>query len=133
MMLIKNGRLVDPATGRDGKYDILIRAGKIAKVAANIEAPDEEVQIVDASGLVVAPGFVDVHVHFRDPGFTHKEDIFTGAAAAAAGGYTTVVLMANTKPCVDQIETLTYIIDRAAQTDIHVLTCANVTKGMQGK
>ena len=75
----------------------------------------------------------DVHVHFRDPGFTAKEDINTGAAAAAKGGVTTVVLMANTKPAVDSEETLHYILDKGAKTGIHVTTCANVTMGMQGK
>ena len=79
------------------------------------------------------PGFVDLHVHFRDPGFTAKEDINTGAAAAAKGGVTTVVLMANTKPAVDSEETLHYILDKGAKTGIHVTTCANVTMGMQGK
>ena len=88
---------------------------------------------INAEGLLVAPGLVDVHVHFRDPGFTAKEDINTGAAAAAKGGVTTVVLMANTKPTVDSEETLKYILDKGAKTGIHVTTCANVTMGMQGK
>lgn len=88
---------------------------------------------INAEGLLVAPGLVDVHVHFRDPGFTAKEDINTGAAAAAKGGVTTVVLMANTKPAVDSEETLHYILDKGAKTGIHVTTCANVTMGMQGK
>ena len=90
-------------------------------------------EVLDATGLVVAPGLVDVHVHFRDPGFTHKEDMFTGAAAAAKGGFTSVVLMANTKPCVDNEETLAYVISKGAETGIHVYTCANVTLGMKGR
>ena len=90
-------------------------------------------EVLDATGLVVAPGLVDVHVHFRDPGFTHKEDMFTGAAAAAKGGFTSVVLMANTKPCVDNEETLAYVISKGAETGIHVYTCANVTRGMKGR
>lgn len=89
--------------------------------------------MIDAEGLVAAPGLVDVHSHFRDPGFTYKEDIETGAKAAAKGGYTTVVLMANTKPCVDNEETLRYVIEKGKQTGIHVYTCATVTMGMQGK
>ena len=95
--------------------------------------PEEGMEVLDATGLVVAPGLVDVHVHFRDPGFTHKEDMFTGAAAAAKGGFTSVVLMANTKPCVDNEETLAYVISKGAETGIHVYTCANVTRGMKGR
>ena len=89
--------------------------------------------MLEASGLTAAPGFVDVHVHFRDPGLTYKEDILTGAAAAAAGGFTTVICMANTKPVVDNPETLSYVLEKGRETGIHVLSCACVTKGMQGK
>ena len=88
---------------------------------------------IDLNGQCVAPGLVDVHVHFRDPGFTHKEDIHTGAAAAARGGFTSVVLMANTKPAVDNVETLAYVLKKGEETGIHVYSCANVTKGLQGK
>lgn len=83
--------------------------------------------------MMVAPGLVDVHVHFRDPGFTYKEDIYSGARAAAKGGFTTVVLMANTKPTVDNKDTLEYVINRGKETDIHVLTCASITKELKGK
>lgn len=83
--------------------------------------------------MAVAPGLVDVHVHFRDPGLTYKEDILTGAHAAAAGGFTTVVCMANTKPVIDNAETLQYVLNKGKETGIHVLSCACVTKGMQGK
>ena len=96
----------------------------------NLESCEE---ILEAAGLVIAPGLVDVHVHFRDPGLTYKEDILTGAQAAAAGGFTTVVCMANTKPVIDNAETLTYVLDKGNETGIHVLSCACVTKGMQGK
>ena len=89
--------------------------------------------MIDAAGLVVAPGLVDTHVHFRDPGFTYKEDILSGAEAAKKGGYTQIVLMANTKPCVDQVETLQYVLDKGDQTGIHIHSCANVTKGMAGQ
>ena len=89
--------------------------------------------MLDGAGLTAAPGFVDVHVHFRDPGLTYKEDILTGAEAAAAGGYTTVICMANTKPVVDNPETLSYVLEKGRQTGVHVLSCACVTKDMAGK
>lgn len=124
--------MIDPKSGKEGNFDILIDGDKIVKIAEKIE-PKGKVTRINAEGLLVAPGLVDVHVHFRDPGFTAKEDINTGAAAAAKGGVTTVVLMANTKPTVDSEETLKYILDKGAKTGIHVTTCANVTMGMQGK
>ena len=89
--------------------------------------------MLDGAGLTAAPGFVDVHVHFRDPGLTYKEDILTGAEAAAAGGYTTVICMANTKPVVDNPETLSFVLEKGRQTGVHVLSCACVTKDMAGK
>ena len=133
MLLIKNGYVIDPESGREGRADILADGGVIVKIAEKIPVPAEECRVIDAKGLIAAPGLVDVHVHFREPGFTHKEDIVTGAAAAAKGGFTTVVLMANTKPAVDNPETLEYIRKRMFETGIHVYTCANVTMGMQGK
>lgn len=131
MILIKNGYLIDPKSGKEGNFDILTEGEKIVAIEKHIEAPDN-CQIIDAAGKVVAPGLVDVHVHFRDPGFTHKEDIYTGAKAAAKGGFTSVVLMANTKPTVDSEETLKYIIEKGKETDINVYTCANVTMEMKG-
>lgn len=133
MLLIQNGYMIDPKSGCEGKYDILISDGKIAKIEKDLAKPKGSCKVIDAEGLLVAPGLVDVHVHFREPGFTKKEDILTGAAAAAKGGFTTVVLMANTKPTVDNPETLQYVIKRGKETGIHVTTCANVTLGMQGK
>ena len=130
-MLIKNVRLVDPYTNFDAVTDILITDGKIAEINKNITSDDTD--IIDGTGLTAAPGLIDVHVHFRDPGFTHKEDIYTGAKAAAAGGYTTIVLMANTNPTVDNEETLSYIINKGKETDINIHTVANVTMGMKGK
>jgi dihydroorotase len=95
-LLIRGGRIVDPASGVDGRRDILIENGRIAAVAPRLEAA--EARVFDASGLVVAPGFIDIHVHLREPGQEHKETIRTGTRAAAAGGFTTVLAMPNTTP-----------------------------------
>lgn len=135
MLLIQNGYMIDPKSGREGHYDLLVNGTKIEKIGKlgrDFTKP-VKCKVLDAEGLVVAPGLVDVHVHFRDPGYTYKEDIASGARAAARGGFTTVVMMANTKPTIDSEETLRYVLEKAAQTDIHVLTCGNVTMGMQGK
>ena len=128
---IRGVKILDPLRETEKTGDILIRDGKIAAVG---ELPEEFGGLVlEASGLTAAPGFVDVHVHFRDPGLTYKEDILTGAAAAAAGGFTTVICMANTKPVLDNPEALSYVLEKGKETGIHVLSCACVTKGMQGK
>lgn len=137
MMLIENGMVIDPANGIKKQASILIKEGKIAKIIENQRELDA-LQInscdrINALGCIVAPGLVDVHVHFRDPGFTHKEDIETGAKAALRGGFTSVVLMANTNPVVDNAETLTYVLEKGKKTDLKVYTCATVTKGMSGK
>ena len=139
-MIIKNGRVIDPKSGFDGIADIIIKDGKIKKILKKAEASEVQEalsetgeEVIDASGLIVAPGLIDVHVHFRDPGLTYKEDIETGAAAAKAGGFTTVVMMGNTKPVIDNEETLRYVLEKGEQTGIHVLSAANITKGMKGK
>lgn len=131
MILIKNGRVIDPKREIDDVLDLIIDGSKIKKVG-KYQRSDEYDRIIEARGLVVAPGLVDVHVHFRDPGLTYKEDISTGAKAAAKGGFTTVVCMANTKPPIDQVETLDYVLAEGRKTDIHVLSAATVTKGMKG-
>jgi len=138
MLLIENGYMIDPKSGLEGNYDILTDGNRIIRIEEKLKDKlAEEVlhkcEMIDAAGMVVAPGLVDVHVHFRDPGFTYKEDIESGARAAAKGGFTTVVLMANTKPCVDNEETLSYILEKGRATGIHVETCANVTIGMKGE
>ena len=142
MLYIKGGRVVNPVTGYDGPADVAILGNTIVgagpdldieEVKARCDVSQADIQEIDASGFVVAPGLVDAHVHFRDPGFTYKEDIETGAAAAARGGFTTVVCMANTKPAVDNEETLRYIQEKGEKTGIHVLQTATVTKGMAGK
>lgn len=139
MLFIANAYVMNPAAGEEGYRDILIEGSRIVKMGENLydtmtkNGKTEELQIIDATGLVAAPGLVDVHVHFRDPGFTHKEDIETGAKAALKGGYTTVVLMANTKPVVDNAETLAYVLEKGSKTGLHVETCACVTRGMKGQ
>lgn len=131
MLLLKNGRVVDPVTNTDEVMDVLIEDRKIIKTGKELNA--ENAEIIDATGLVVAPGLVDAHVHFRDPGFTYKEDIESGAKAAAKGGVTTVILMANTKPVVDNPDTLRYVQEKGEKTGIHVLQTSTVTKGLKGK
>lgn len=144
MILIKNGRVIDPKTGRDEIANLVIEDGRIRTIEAicadggtggqtDDEAGGQYERIIDAAGKVVAPGLIDVHVHFRDPGLTYKEDIFTGAAAAKRGGYTTVVCMANTKPVVDNEETLHYVLEKGKATGIHILQACCITKGMAGK
>ena len=131
-MIIKGGRIVDAFSGRDEIADVRIERGIITGIGRTLPVSEGEV-VLDASGCVVAAGLMDAHVHFRDPGLTYKEDIETGAAAAKRGGFTTVVCMANTKPPVDNPDTLKYVLEKGAQTGIHVRTCATVTRGMQGR
>ena len=132
MILIKNGRVVDAKSNTDGILDVVIDGGKI-KTIGKVEDDGSYEQVIDADGCVVAPGLIDVHVHFRDPGLTYKEDIQTGSAAAKKGGYTTVVTMANTKPPVDNVETVKYIIEEGKKTGINVLPAACVSVGMKGQ
>ncbi len=133
MILIQNGYLIDPKSGREGKLDVLTDGDKVVKIGSHLEKPAGRCQTIDAEGMVVAPGLVDVHVHFRDPGFTYKEDIGTGAAAAARGGFTSVVMMANTNPPIDNGRTLRYVLEKGKETGIHVYSCASVTKGREGR
>lgn len=132
MILIKNGRLIDPLSKRSEVVDIAIEKGKIKKIG-KIEEKEKFQEIIDARGMIVAPGLIDVHVHFRDPGFTYKEDILSGAKSAARGGFSTVVCMANTKPIVDNVETLNYIKEKAQDAIINVLQVGSITKGFKGK
>lgn len=131
MILIKGGRVIDPRSGTDEVKDIVVNNDKIVKIG-NFDINDYE-HVIDARGLVVAPGLIDVHVHFRDPGLTYKEDIQTGAAAAKKGGFTTVVTMANTKPPVDNAETVKYILEEGKKTGIRVVPAACITVGMKGQ
>ncbi len=138
MLLIKGGYMIDPASRTEGLRDIVIEGETISGIyepgsdAASGLLSDENVRVIDAGGKVVAPGLVDPHVHFRDPGFTYKEDIETGARAAARGGFTSVIMMGNTKPHMDNAETIKDVLKRGAKTGINVYTCANVTMDMAG-
>lgn len=132
MVIFKNGTIIDPKTSFMGKKDIAIEGNRIAKIEEDIPVSKEDT-VYDCTGKYIGPGLVDVHVHFRDPGFTYKEDIESGSIAAAKGGFTSVILMANTKPAVDNAETIQYILDKGNKTGIHVYTCANITEGMKGE
>ena len=131
MICIRNGRVMNPETGMDQVTDLWLKDGKIAGFGPGPAEGKEEV--IDASGKIVAPGLVDVHVHFRDPGFTYKEDIETGSRAAAAGGFTTVVCMANTRPVVDNTETLDDLVRRQSALPIHVKQVSAVSRGFRGE
>ncbi len=132
MILIKQARVMDPETGFDQITDLVLKEDKIVKIG---ETEDDGTfdAVLDAEGLVAAPGLIDVHVHFRDPGFTYKEDLNSGAAAAAAGGFTTVVCMANTKPVVDSVEIYQEIARRCETLPIRVWQAAAVSRGFLGQ
>ncbi|MGN0465210.1 MAG: dihydroorotase [Lachnospiraceae bacterium] len=131
-ILIQNGRLLDPVSRIDQIMDLLIEDKKIIKRGENLAEKADKV--IDASGCFVMPGLIDLHVHLRDPGLTHKEDIETGTRAAARGGVTTVCAMPNTKPVVDSKETLEYIYKKANEKgSARVLQLSAFTKGMEGK
>jgi len=130
-ILIRGGRVIDPAAGLDGIRDILIENGLIASVAPRIEAG--EARILEAGGLIVAPGFIDLHVHLREPGQEHKETIATGTRAAAAGGFTSVCAMPNTRPVNDRPEVTRMILERAAAgAAVNVFPVAALTVGQRG-
>ena len=131
-LLIKHGRVVDPVSGTVSIQDLYIENGKVVQLEKDIR--QEADQVIDADGLVVCPGLVDMHVHLRAPGLTYKEDIFTGTAAAAHGGVTSVACMANTDPVVDTPEQVRYVKDKAAQANgVHVYPIAAVSMGMRGE
>ncbi len=129
-LLLKNGHIVDSANGFEGEADILVHNGEIREVGSGISAP--EAQVIDCTGLMVIPGICDMHVHFRDPGQTHKEDIITGGNAAAAGGVTAVACMPNTVPTVDNPETVRYIVEKAKKAKTRVYPVGSITKGLGG-
>lgn len=132
-ILIKNGRIINPADRLDSICDLLIEDGRVARIATDIIAEEAD-RLVDASGCWVMPGFIDMHVHLRDPGQTQKETIETGSDAAAAGGFTTIVAMANTSPVVDNTDTWKYVTDKAdAYGKVKVLQAGSITKGLEGR
>ena len=132
-ILIKGGHVINPATKMDEVADVRIENDVIAEIGKNLKAKKTD-HVIQAKGYYVMPGFIDMHVHFRDPGFEQKEDIYTGMAAAAHGGYTTVLTMPNTKPVVDNADVVNYVHTKAASGHcIHVMQVGAVTKGQQGK
>ncbi len=131
-MILKNGLIMDPGTNASYKADLHIRDGVIAKIGPDLSAaPGEE--CLDAEGFIIAPGLIDTHTHFRDPGFPHKETLHTGALAAARGGFTSVICMANTSPAVDSVPVLQDILERAKQEDIRVFQAGTVSQGLKGQ
>ncbi|PYK97738.1 MAG: dihydroorotase, partial [Verrucomicrobia bacterium] len=131
--IIRNGRIIDPATKRDEIGDLVSANGRIADQSA-IRNPQSEIIEINATGLIIAPGLIDMHVHLREPGFAHKETIASGARAAAAGGFTTVVCMPNTSPVADTPSTITWIKDRARDTaSVNVLPTGAISKNLDGE
>lgn len=133
-VLIKSGKLINPATNFEGIVDISIEDDLIKEISPSISSDYFEYDdIIDAKGMVVSPGLIDIHSHFRDPGFTHKEDLLSGAESAAAGGYTTVILMANTNPKIDSVESLNYVLEKAKDCPINILQEAALTIDFKDK
>ncbi len=134
-VLLRNGRVIDPSRGFDEVADVLIKDSRISEVGQVGSVPTmgmESVEVYDCSGLIVVPGFVDMHAHLREPGYEHKETIVTGAQAAAAGGFTTIVAMPNTKPAVDNRTVVEYVLKRGESAVVNVLTAGAATKGNEG-
>ena len=133
-MIIKNGFLIDPASGTERSTDIRVTDGLIQALAEpGSLIPEDGEEILDAGGLMISPGLVDTHVHFRDPGFTYKEDLHTGSLAAAAGGFTSVVCMANTSPVIDSVPVLEELLEREEKEEIHIFQAAAVSCGLKGE
>jgi dihydroorotase len=131
--LIKGGRVIDPASGTDGSLDVVLENGKIASIGADLAAPADS-KTLDASGLAVIPGLIDMHCHLREPGFEYKETVATGCAAAVKGGITSVMCMANTDPVNDSASVTSYILDRAREAGTaRVYPVGCITQGMHGE
>lgn len=134
-MIIKNGTLIDPFTKTSKKADIYIEENVIRKITPNLSDKAEftDETVLDAEGMIVAPGLIDTHIHFRDPGFTYKEDLHTGSLAAAKGGVTSVICMANTSPAVDSVPVLNDILTRAESEDIRIFQAAAISNSLKGE
>src|SRR3569623_469007 len=131
-IVIKNGRVIDPASQTDRVADVLIVDGRIAGVAPNLSSPQAE--IIDAGVMIVAPGFLDIHVHLREPGFEHAETIESGSRAAAAGGFTSICCLPNTKPVNDSAMVSSYIVEQARNmAGVNVFPIGAITKGAGGE
>ncbi len=130
-VLIRGARVMDPSSGFDAVADVLVENGVIAAVGDKVSC--DGATVIDANGLVLAPGFVDLHVHLRDPGQTHKEDVYSGCKAAAAGGVTSVFAMPNTTPALDSPEVIGTLLEKAKTADAHVYPVGAVTKGLKGE
>jgi len=133
-IIIRNGRVIDPANKRDETADLYIADGKVVGSESEIKNAKSEIEEIDAKGVIVAPGLIDMHVHLREPGFSHKETIESGARAAAAGGFTTIVCMPNTSPVPDNPSTIAWIKDRAsAIAPVNVLPTGAISKNLAGE
>lgn len=132
--IIQNGRVIDPAQKMDGQFDVLVEDGKIKNLAPAGTLKAGSAKVIDAKGLIVAPGFIDLHTHLREPGFEYKENIQTGTAAAVHGGFTAVCCMANTSPVNDNASVTEYILKKAAETGhCRVFPIGAITKGLKGE
>jgi len=130
--VIKNGHVIDPSQDLDGRFDLIVEDGCIVELGENLPAEDAD-EVIDADGLLVTPGLIDIHVHLRDPGFEYKEDIVSGTRSAAAGGFTSVACMPNTKPVNDNKATTLYMINKAQLEGFaNVFPICTITKGQKG-
>lgn len=130
--VIKNGHVIDPSQDLDGRFDLIVEDGCIVELGENLPAEDAD-EVIDADGLLVTPGLIDIHVHLRDPGFEYKEDIVSGTRSAAAGGFTSVACMPNTKPVNDNKATTLYMINKAQMEGFaNVFPICTITKGQKG-
>ena len=132
-LLITGGRVIDPSQGLDGIVDLLIVDGKVSALGEGLTAPAGS-RVIDAQGLIVTPGLIDMHVHLRDPGLEYKEDIISGTRAAAAGGFTSLCCMPNTKPVIDNKTVASYVVNKARAAGFaNVFPAGSITQGSKGE